>query len=201
MVTPPKSNLSPLAEPWGRFVTDEIRNLRTQADRTGGTIDSTGRVNNSSLDVQAAQIQELYERQTQVVTTPSIATPPFNLASGTVTASTTFTLPPPSGTRNGQIVVSGTPTTTNSTNATLTYFSVMVNGTQIYRQTAVVPITPPPAPPNWTDVVINAFAGMTFYDGDPPTVTVTLFADAYNSTLRSVGLSNISASVTYGQRV
>lgn len=201
MATPPKSNLSPLAEPWGRFITDEIRDLRTQANRTGGTIDSTGRVNNSSLDVQAAQIQELYERQTQVVTAPSIATPPFNLASGTVTVSTTFTLPPPSGTRNGQIVISGTPTTTSSTNATLTYFSVMVNGTQIYRQTAVVPITPPPAPPGWTDVVINAFAGMTFYDGDAPTVTVTLFADAYNSTLRSVGLSNISASVTYGQRV
>ena len=92
---PPLSNLGPMSEPWGRFITEQTLTNAEGIERLGGDATNDGRINNSTLDLMASQINELYQRQSAIVTSPDLQTPPFDNTGVTFSASVNIQLPRP----------------------------------------------------------------------------------------------------------
>lgn len=97
---PPTRNLSPLAEPWGRWAEESINFLGKQADRIGLDGTNDGRNNNASFDVLASQIQEIQSRSTiSSESSPIVINVPDD--DDLYFGSTSFTLPAPDARRWG----------------------------------------------------------------------------------------------------
>ena len=113
MATPPMRNLSPMAEPWGRWVQEEVEGIKRFAQSLGQGVGNDGRSQNSSMDNLSSQIGELYARRTNVydmpdLTTTSMPAPAFGTGTSSISlpgfpenepryasVSLTATLPPP----------------------------------------------------------------------------------------------------------
>ena len=110
MKKPPKSNLSPLSEPWGRYVENSISAINTLLERMTGGFSADASFQNSTLDNLASQIRELEQRALQAVSAPDMLSAIYD--AGNATVSTTMTLPAPNESRMAVISASCAPSAT-----------------------------------------------------------------------------------------
>ena len=195
---PPNRNLSPAAEPWGRYIENEVIALGSALNGMSSGVDSEGRVQNSSMDSLAMQINELNQRQTQTV-----AAPPINVAvTGTswVSTSQDISLPASDFTRMAQVSFSGIIDISAPTLPTTTFLSITVDGAPLFRQSFQVPASAS-SPPGWVGGGIGAFGGIRVPAGTSPTMTLSLSSMGFTAGARNVYIDSGSASITYGQRV
>lgn len=197
ITTPPPSNLGPLSEPWGREITRQVEENRVAIQRLGGDFSSDGSLNNSTLDNIAYQINELQQRQSGIVTYPSISTPIFS--SGSTTNLLTLQIPRPDIERYGTVSVQVTATNSNNLQ-TEVYATMEIDGTVFHRDSRSVP-SQNLEPEGWGGQ--KAFTGFTGFRAGPSfggMITITLQAEAAFSTgPRSVDYISIQANYQYGQ--
>lgn len=196
---PPPRNLSPLAEPWGDWITQQTLQNREAIDRLGGDISNDGMLNNASSDLMADQIQELYERSTQSVPgIGSIAT--ANFTTGTVFATQSFQLPRPNVPRAAWVSVSCVPYQSSAIDSAV-FVTMDLDGTVFYRNSLALPggLT---TPPNWLNA---SMVGYCSYQAQPEAggvITILLQASGFTGGgSHNVELVNIDATVNFGQRV
>lgn len=199
---PPLSNLGPMSEPWGRFITEQTLTNAEGIERLGGDAANDGRINNSALDLMASQINELYQRQSAIVTSPDLQTPPFDNTGVTFSASVNIQLPRPTdAARTGWVALNCNPTVEPAL-FTAVFVTFSIDGRMFYRSSMGLPPSDS-APVGWNNA---SFSGATGFDASPSSGGVLrVLLEAYGSPfgdpgLRTASLRNISATVAYGQR-
>lgn len=199
MNTPPPSNLGPMAEPWARDITDQVRQNAEAIERLGGDASNDGRVNNSVMDTISYQINEIQARQSGILNHPDATTPAFG--SGSVTQTLTLQIPRPAVRRIGWLSVQVTATNSNGLQSEV-YASISVDGQVFHRDSRSVP-TQLLEPSSWGGAkALTGYTGFVAGPGSGGTVTITLEAEAaLSSGARSVTYSNIRAVYQYGQAV
>lgn len=198
--TPPPSNLGPQSQPWARSVTDTLSQHMLAIERLGGDATNDGRVNNSTLDNIAYQINELQQRQAGTVASPDITTPTFTNPNS-VTNTVTLQIPRPDRPRIGWVSVQFTATNSNSAQ-TEVYGSFSIDGTVFHRDSRTVP-TQNLEPASWGgQKALTGYTGFTATPTSGGTLILTLQAEAALSTgARFVTYSNIRANYQYGQAI
>lgn len=198
---PPLSNLGPMSEPWGRYITDQTIANANAIERLGGDASNDGRINNSSMDTMTSQINELYQRQSGLVTSPDVSTPSFS--SGTRTVNVTLQLPRPTdAARIGWLSAQATAVNSNS-NASQAAASFSIDGVLFHRDSRIVPSSQFD-PPSWNGIkAITGYSGFTASPSSGGTVTMQLQAspDIFSSGARTVTFRNIQVTYQYGQKV
>lgn len=202
MNRPPLSNLGPMAEPWARWITDQTQTNATAIEQLGGDASNDGRINNSSMDLMASQINELYQRQSAIVTSPDLYTPAFNNTGVTFSASVNIQLPRPTdAARSGWLALNCNPTVAPAL-FTAVFVTFSIDGRMFYRSSMGLPPSDS-APVGWNNA---SFSGATGFDASPSSGGVLgILLEAYGSPfgdpgLRTASLQNISATVAYGQK-
>lgn len=197
MNTPPPSNLGPMAEPWARDITEQVRQNAEAVERLGGDASNDGRINNSVMDTISYQINEIQARQSGIVEHQPTTTPVFS--AGTVIQVLALQVPRPSSGRIGWLSVQVTATNSN-TLQTEVYASMAIDGRVFHRDSRSVP-TQLLEPASWGgDKALTGYTGFVAGPDFGGTVTITLEADAaLSSGARSVTYSNITAFYQYGQ--
>lgn len=199
---PPLSNLGPMAEPWGDWITQQTITNMEGVERLGGDASNDGRINNSALDLMASQINELYERQSQVVTSPDLYTVPFDNTGVTFSASVNIQLPRPTDAqRTGWVALNCNPTVSPSL-FTAVFVTFSIDGRMFYRSSMGLPPSDS-APVGWNNASFAGATGFTAAPGQGGVLRILL--EAYGSPfgdpgVRTASLRNISATVAYGQR-
>lgn len=200
MTTPPPSNLGPQSQPWARSVTDTLTQQTLAIERLGGDSSNDGRVNNSTLDNIAYQINELQQRQSGTVRFADVTTAPFTNPNS-VTNTITLQIPRPDRARVGWVSVQFTATNSNSAQ-TEVYGSFSIDGTVFHRDSRTVP-TQNLEPASWGgQKALTGYTGFTASPTSGGTITLVLQAEAALSTgSRFVTYSNIQANYQYGQAI
>jgi hypothetical protein len=199
LITLPPSNLGPQAEPWGREIAKLTVNNSEAIDRLGGDTSNDGRINNSTMDVMASQINELQQRQSGLVRVNSVQTPTFS--SGTQTLTVNIQIPRPSVNRSGWVAVQFTAVNSNA-NQTEVYGSMSIDGNTFHRDSRAVP-SENTEPASWGgEKAITGYSGFVAGPDFGGTITLVLEAEvAFSSGDRFVVFQNIQASYQYGQTV
>lgn len=198
--TPPPSYLGPQSEPWGRYITEQVRQNAEAIERLGGDASNDGRINNSTLDLLGSQIKELSQRQAGVVTAPDVFTPEFS--SGTQTLTVNIQIPrPKDAARVGWVSVQFTATNSNA-NQTEVFGSMSIDGTVFHRDSRAVP-TGNLEPASWNgDKAITGYTGFTASPDTGGSIDLVLQAQvAFSSGSRSVRFHSIRATYQYGQKI
>lgn len=197
---PPKSNLSPLAEPWGRYIESEILGINTEIDRATGGIGAGQRVQGSAIDNLASQIQELEERALQAVSAPDMTTAVYD--AGNAFVSTTMTLPAPLSSRMAVISASCAPMGLTPRNSVI-FIRMSVNGKDFHRSSFAVPLITSSTPPGWDSFTAEGYIALPVDGGNPPIVTIEAIGigNTYDPGPKQALVSSIGASVTYAQRI
>ena len=197
MNTPPPSNLGPMAEPWARDITEQVRQNAEAIERLGGDASNDGRINNSVMDTISYQINEIQARQSGIIQHPDVTTPVF--AAGSVLQTIALQIPRPTVGRIGWLSVQVTATNSNGLQSEV-YTSMSVDGSVFHRDSRSVP-TQLLEPASWGGA--KALTGYTGFVASPTaggSVSIALEAEAaLSSGARSVTYSNISAVYQYGQ--
>ena len=205
MTKPPPSNLGPMAEPWARWQTDQTVTNAEAIERLGGDASNDGRINNSTLDVMAEQINEIYQRQSAYTDAPSITTAPFN---GTDTSAPTVAreiqLPRPTdAARSGWLAVSFD-LTQSTADFSVAFFTLYVDG-QIFHKNSVSFPTNPVTPAEWAaSSNIVGFSGFTASPNSGGLVRIEMTPSANfasGSGLRTITATNFKVTHQYSQKV
>lgn len=193
MATPPLRNLSPMAEPWGRWAQEEIIALRQAAEGLGATTQNDGRTSNATMDNISGQVFELFAQQSVAVPLPDLSVTPIqnNWPSATVTAPAPD---PEGGPRYASILLSGVPTITAPNLQAASYFQLSISGTPIARSS--VPTTGASVPAEYLPSlqVIGAFV---LRPAD--TIELTVWSTKFTADPGSVVLTGLQAVVTPAQ--
>lgn len=197
--TPPPSNLGPLSQPWERFYTAQLLQNATAIERLGGDATNDGVQNNSTLDIMARQINEIYARQTGQVARDDFA----QTTNSNGQAITTFSLqvPRPADRRIGWLSLQMAVTTNSPTNPIEVYATFSIDGTVFHRDSRTLP-DPNFEPSSWNgQKSFTAYTGFTADSASGGTIDVTVQADrAFNPTgVRVLTYAGIRATYQYGQ--
>lgn len=193
----PNSNLSPMAEPWGRFVTERAIEANTRAERLGGAIGQDGAVQNGQMDNLAIQIKELFARSSALLTAPDVTTPSYTTELVQVEAN--ITVPAPTDkSRYAWVSLTGTPVQ-NSTYDSAVFITMLLNGVSFMRQSLNLP--PGLAPPaGWTSPTTTGYVGYVAPVGSPATLTLRMQARGFlGDPARTTSLTAIQGSVNFTQ--
>lgn len=134
MSTPPMRNLPPMAEPWGRWGTEELTRLRSDAEALGANSSSDSRSNNSVMDNMSSQLTELYARQLVAVELPSITIAPTAAGGAWTTRSSSIAAPSPvGGSRYAYVHMSAQIGVAGNANDNLAAFELRVGSTIMAR--------------------------------------------------------------------
>lgn len=198
MNKPPRRNLSPQADPWGAWAESELIHQSREIDRLGGDISNDGRLNNSSADLIAAQVQELYERST-ITLNPGVLTSPA-FSTNSVAATLNFDLPRPKTPRMAWVSVSAVPFQ-ESTESTAMFITMNLDGRAFYRNSIGLP-SGLNTPASWMN---GSMVGYTAYRASPTSgglITILLQASGYTGgASHTTSLVNIQATVNFGQKI
>lgn len=202
VLRPPLSNLGPMSEPWARWQTDQTIANAEAIERLGGDASNDGRINNSTLDTLASQITELYNRQASNLLLSTLTTPSFNESGATVSASRTVQLPAPTdGLRTGWLAFNASPTLSPVRTSSV-FITLSIDSRVFYRSSLFLPVADS-TPTGWNNVT---FFGSTGFSASPTSGgSLTILLEAYGLVGGDVGsrtasLTNMSATVAYGQR-
>ena len=199
MKKPPKSNLSPLAEPWGRYVENSISAINTLLERMTGGFSADASFQNSTLDNLASQIRELEQRALQAVSAPDMLSAIYD--AGNATVSTTMTLPAPNESRMAVISASCAPSATTPRNSVI-FIRMTVDGKDFHRSSFAVPLITSSTPPGWSSFTAEGYIAIPVQAGVSPQVTVEAIGigNTYDPGAKQMLITSIGASVTYAQR-
>lgn len=193
---PPLSNLSPMAEPWGRDMQERILASGTAIDRLGGSVSNDGRIQNSSMDLMAAQISELYARSSALVRAGNLTTPSFT--DNLVSVSSFVSLPAASVPRLAWVSLSCTPSQTG-TDDSVVFVTMLLDGQVFYRNSVGLPAGLAP-PPGWDGATFVGYSGFTSQSGTG-NLELRLQARGFSGGApRTVTLSGIQATVNFAQK-
>ena len=196
----PMRNLSPMAEPWGRYVDEKIVDLRRVADSVSLDIRNDGSVQNSAMDNMAIQIRELAERQTRALVIPNMRTAPFNETSISPIVSAAYYIPRPSDYRRiGILSIQGI-MDVSAPLISAGYVQFMVDGRIIGTEGVGLPYSSS-APPGWEKELSVAYASVLIGPSDPGVLQINLAGRGlFETGTRHVTFSDIRATIQYGQR-
>ena len=198
---PPLSNLGPMSEPWGRFITEQTVTNAEAIERLGGDARNDGRINNSAIDNLASQIKELSARQATISTGANLTTPTFNQTGTTVSATRTIQLPRPSdGARMGWLAVSGDPSLSASLDSTV-FVTFSIDGREFYRSSIGLPAASA-LPSGWDNFTFQGATGFQASPSSGGTLTILLQARglSFATGNRTASLTGITATAAYAQR-
>ena len=202
MIRPPLSNLGPMSQPWSDWVTDQTITNAEQIERLGGDASNDGRINNSTLDLLAGQINELYQRSAANVLIPNMQTPGFNESGAVVSTSQTVQLPRPTDAqRVGWMSFNSSPSVSPALTSSV-FISLSIDGGVFYRSSLFLPVADS-TPSGWNNMT---FSGATGFNASPISGgSLTILYEAYGQAFGDVGfrtalLTGISATVAYGQK-
>lgn len=193
----PLSNLSPLAEPWGRYVQQRAEDANTRAERLGGSIDQDGQVQNGQLDNLGGQIKELFARSSALLTSPDVSTPSYT--TNLVQVDANITVPAPTDKdRYAWISLSCVPVQ-NSTYDSAVFLTMLLNGVAFFRQSINLP--PGLAPPSgWVSPSSVGYVGYIAPANQPATLTLRMQARGFlGDPARTTTLTAIQGSVNFSQ--
>lgn len=200
---PPMSNLGPMSEPWGRWQTDQTITNAEAIERLGGDASNDGRINNSTLDVMADQINEIYQRQSAYTEAPSVTTAPFN---GTTTSAPMVAreiqLPRPTDqSRSGWLSVSFD-LSQSSGDFSVAFFTLYIDGNIFHKNSVSFP-TSPVTPPAWTaSSNVVGFSGFSASPSSGGLVRIEMTPSANFASgdgLRTITASNFRVTHQYSQ--
>lgn len=200
--TPPPSNLGPMSQPWAGWITDQTVTNRDAIESLGGDASNDGRINNSALDTLAGNIKELYERQSQNLILPNVTTPSFNNSGATVTATLSHQLPRPTdSSRIGWMALNASPSVSPAVTSTV-FVTYSMDGAIFYRSSIFLPVADS-TPSGWNNMTFFAATGFVGSPTSGGLLEITL--QAYGlvtgaATSRTASLSNITATLAYGQK-
>ena len=191
--TPPLRNLSPMAEPWGRWAQEELLDLRRAAESLGATTQNDGRISNATMDNISGQVFELFAQQSVAVPIPDLSITPIQSAwpSATVTAPAPE---PDGGARYASILLSGVPSITDPNLQAASYFQLSISGTPIARSS--VPTTGASVPAQYLPSlqVVGAFILRPL-----DTIELKVWSTKFTADPGSVVLTGLQAVVTPAQ--
>lgn len=196
---PPKSNLSPLAEPWGRYVEGEISDLNTFIERSSGGFRADQSFQDSTLDNLASQIRELEERALQAVSAPDMMTAIYD--AGNASVSTTMSLPAPTHSRMAVISASCAPRGMTPRNSVI-FIRMSVDGKDFHRSSFAVPLITSSTPPGWDSFTAEGYIALPVSAGSSPQVTIQAIGigNTYDPGTKQALITSIGSSITYAQR-
>lgn len=201
LTTPPPSNLGPLSEPWARWQTAQVIQNATAIERLGGDSTNDGIANNSSFDQLASQINELYARQSGLLTLPDQVSAAVEFGNPAMNVFT-FQIPRPTdGTRTGWLSAQFTASADSLTLYTDVFGSFSIDGRIFHRDSRYVP-TNNLEPTSWNgDKAITGYTGFTLGPNDGGTVTIVAEAIPQGFGLRTVRYGNLQLTYQFGQLV
>lgn len=195
---PPKRNLGPMAEPWGDWSEAQTLQNAQAIENLGGDSTNDGRINNSTMDLMASQITELYARSSAFVTAADLTTPSFTDA--IVSASRTIQLPRPSRKRMAWISVTGYPTQASAVD-TAFFVTMSLDGVPFYRTSTALPagmVTPA----GWLNASMTGYTAFVASPASGGSVEILLQARGYfGGAAHTTTLAGIQASINFGQPV
>ncbi|AXC36164.1 hypothetical protein SEA_MUSETTA_60 [Microbacterium phage Musetta] len=200
LITPPPSNLGPQSEPWGRYITDQVRQNATAIERLGGDTTNDGIQNNSSLDGLASQINELYQRQSGLIFNPDVVSGSIPGNGGTSTSTINIQVPRPTDKeRIGWLSVQFT-ARANSADSTEIFGSFSLDGLVFHRDSRYVP-TENLEPASWNgDKALTGYTGFRASPSSGGLLSLNLEAIASTGAgARTVTYANIRVTYQYGQ--
>lgn len=202
LTTPPPSNLGPLSEPWGRWITDQTRQNAVAIERLGGDATNDGIQNSSQFDGLASQINELYQRQSGLLTIADRVSGSIPGNGGSNRIQIPIQIPRPSDAeRIGWLSVQFT-ARANSADSTEVFGSFSLDGEVFHRDSRYVP-TENLEPASWNGD--KALTGYTGFRASPTSGgLLNLDLEATSSTgasARTVKYTNIRVTYQYGQIV
>lgn len=194
---PPLSNLSPLAEPWGRWVQERAVDANTRAERLGGTIDNDGLVQNGQMDNLAIQIKELFARSSALLTSPDVTTVAYT--TNLVQVDANIVVPAPTDKdRYAWISLSGVPVQ-NSTYDSAVFLTMLLDGVPFMRQSLNLPAGLAP-PAGWVSPSSTGYVGYVARANSPSTLTFRMQARGFlGDPARTTSLTAIQGSVNFTQ--
>lgn len=199
LTTPPPSNLGPQAEPWGRWILDQVQQNARQIEILGGDSTNDGIQNNSTLTQIASQINELQARQSGLVLQEDVfLTVPGN--GGTASTTVQIQVPRPTDiSRIGWLSVQFT-AEARSSDSTEIFGSFSIDGLVFHRDSRYVP-TENLEPASWNgDKALTGYTGFVASPGGGGAVSITLEAISSTGTgSRQVKFKNIRVTYQYGQ--
>jgi len=202
MATPPPSNLGPMSEPWARFQTDQTLQNATAIERLGGDATNDGRLNNSTLDNMAAQLEEINQRQSGYVTANDITTAPFN---GTGTSAPTVAqeiqLPRPTDTRRSGWLAVTFDVSQSTADFGTAFLTIYIDGRVFHKNSVGFP-TSTITPPEWaSNSNVAGFTGFTAEPSSGGLLRVELTGSASSgAALRTVSARSFQVTYQYSQK-
>lgn len=182
-----------MAEPWGRWVQDEVLDLRQAAIALGAETQNDGRASNATMDNISSQVVELYaQRNSGVPMANMTITPP---QSAWTEISQTVSLPEPEGgTRFASILLSGVPEVSGDSLASTTFSQLSINGVviaraQVFTGAASVPLAYLPSLQITGSFMLTPGSSMTF----------RLWSSKFTSDPGSITMANLQATITPAQ--
>lgn len=182
-----------MSEPWGRWIEGEVQNIQRQADRLGLDSSNDGRINNSSMDQMALQINELQARSAN-----GVAAPPMTISVPTgdtwYYGTTTIALPAPAEPRWGLFSISAT--TQSTAEPYSLYLRAEINGNLLVSRYDS-------AETRYDGrIVISGYSALPISDAGTVDMVITCgIARWFGATFTSLRVEDINASVSYAQRV
>ncbi len=192
---PPLRNLSPMSEPWGRFVENEIVNLRNGFELSESSSFNSGRSASSSIDNLSYQVSELYQQRQFSIKIPDISITPQQ--NSWVSASSSATIDQPiDAPRYAAIYASSTPATTSPFLDASLFLQIIIDGNVISRSQVRVSAasTPPEYLPSWS---VNS--GFQLKSGS--VIQVSAYSQKFTAYDGSINISNILAQILPSQKI
>lgn len=199
MNKPPRSNLPPDAEPWGRFITDGVQKNASTIEMLQNDSKNVARINSSTLDNLANQMEDIRNRQTGIVTYPTFSLPAFS--TGTQATTISIQIPRPAVAKAGWCSVQFTAVNSNSLQ-TEVYASMFMDDVAFHRDSRSVP-TSNFEPPSWGgDKSLIGYSGFFASPTSGGTVSLLLETEIlFSSGSRFVTFKDIKVVYQYGQNV
>lgn len=200
---PPLSNLGPMSEPWARWQTDQTVTNALAIERLGGDASNDGRINNSTMDTMASQINEIYQRQSAYTTASPMTTASFN-GTGTnapMIAREIQLARPSDSSRTGWLAVSFDVSQSNS-DFSVAFLTLYIDGRAFHKNSVGFP-TSLVTPPAWgTNSNISGFTGFTASPNAGGLVRIELTPSSTSgAALRTITASDFQVTHQYSQRV
>lgn len=192
---PPMRNLSPMAEPWGRWAQEEILDIRRAAESLGATTQNDGRSSNATMDNISGQVSELFAQQSESVAFPKLSiTPPQSAwASNSVSVAAPD---PDGGSRYATITFSGVPSITNPNLQAVAFFQLSVDGQTIARSS--IPAVGASVPPDYLPTLQVTGA---FVLNPGATITLLVWASKFTADPGNIVVSGLQAVISPAQLV
>lgn len=198
-MTRPPSNLNPDAEPWGRYVSDEIENSAIQLRDASSDVENSARINNSALDSLASQIREIEARVVLNLDYPSVTTPSFTTGTFLTPLASVIIPAPTDAPRMGWLRFR-----TNVTQSVSTGTGVFIStfrGTSSLQSSFLFVLPSPSMPGFGNESGVDAFLSFVGIPGQPITLDFTARIEAQTPGVARTVTFTRSATVQYAQRV